>query len=220
MRGIHLLHPAAQTKARLLETMCRQKEIPLLITETWRTVSEQDALYARGRTAAGSIVTNARGSSFQSGHQWGVAFDFCRNVRGREFDNSDGFFETVGALGKSIGLIWGGDWRSPDRPHFELPEYMPRSSTAMLRERYGTPEDFKANWNKAPEASCDVEEILQALRRANLVVTESHWRGVLEGRIKPNPVHTRKLIGMVIDTRSELQLDSAAVKMVLKTLLL
>ena len=30
----------------------------------------------RGRTKPGNIVTNAKGSSYRSQHQWGIAFDF------------------------------------------------------------------------------------------------------------------------------------------------
>lgn len=34
----------------------------------------------------------------------------------------DGSFSKVGAIGVSIGLEWGGNWKSlTDRPHFQLP---------------------------------------------------------------------------------------------------
>jgi len=146
MRGIEHLHPKMRAKAEELLKICGEKGMPLLITETFRTTAEQDALYAQGRTAPGNIVTNAKGSSYQSGHQWGVAFDFCRNVKGKEWDDSDGFFLKVGVLGKSIGLAWGGDWKTPDKPHLELPEFMPGNSTATLRAQYGTPDNFKKAW--------------------------------------------------------------------------
>ena len=42
-------------------------------THTLRTFAEQDALYAQGRTKAGSIVTKARGG--QSYHNYGLAID-------------------------------------------------------------------------------------------------------------------------------------------------
>jgi len=147
MRGIELLHTAVQAKARELQAICDARGLKLLITETWRTTAEQNALYAQGRTTPGRIVTNARGDSFQSPHQWGVAFDFCKNVRGQEFSDT-AFFNNVGAIAKSIGLFWGGDFRSfIDRPHLEHPEYLPSNSTATLRARWGTPERFRATWS-------------------------------------------------------------------------
>lgn len=46
----------------------------LLITCTLRSGAEQDALYAKGRTAPGAIVTRAQAG--QSAHQYGLALDF------------------------------------------------------------------------------------------------------------------------------------------------
>ena len=31
-------------------------------------------------------------------------------------------YEELGLLGKKHGLVWGGGFRNPDRPHFQLPE--------------------------------------------------------------------------------------------------
>ena len=145
-RGLSVLHPQVRAKARMLMELCLENGLPLLITETLRTKGEQDALYAQGRTAPGNIVTNAQYPS--SAHCWGVAFDFCRNVRGREFDNSDKFFDKVGALGKSIGLFWGGDFKSiKDLPHFEDTDFMVGNSTQTLISKWSNPTRFKASWS-------------------------------------------------------------------------
>ena len=147
MRDVTLLHPRLQPLAAELVRLCAAEGLPVLITETLRTVAEQEALYAKGRTMAGAIVTNARGRDYQSMHQWGVAFDFCRNVKGREFDDSDGFFGRVGAIGKRLGLFWGGDFKSfKDKPHFQMPEFSPDGTTAFLRREYGTPDKFIMTW--------------------------------------------------------------------------
>ena len=80
-------------------------------------------------------------------HCWGVAFDFCRNVRGREYDDGDGFFEKVAAIAKPYGLSWGGDWKHfVDKPHLELAEFVPGASVAWLIRTYGTPEAFMKSW--------------------------------------------------------------------------
>lgn len=144
-RGIEKLHPNLIPICNEFVLRCRAAGLPVLITETLRTKAEQDALYAQGRTAPGSIVTNARYP--RSAHCWGVAFDFCRNVKGREYDDSDGFFAKCGAVGKALGLTWGGDWKSfVDKPHLEMPEYMKNSSTSWLISTYGTPEEFFKTW--------------------------------------------------------------------------
>jgi len=145
MRGIEKLHPKVREKAEKLNQLCKEKNLNVLITETWRSKDEQDTLYAKGRTAPGSIVTNCMFP--QSAHCWGVAFDFCRNVKGSEYINEDGFFNIVGQLGKSIGLFWGGDFKNfLDMPHFEDPEFMKNNSTNTLEKKWGTPETFKESW--------------------------------------------------------------------------
>ena len=147
MRGIELLHPEMRVKAEELQTLCRIQGLALLITETWRTMAEQDALYAQGRTKPGSIVTNCKGSDYQSPHQWGVAFDFCKNIKGQEYSDT-AFFRQVGALGKSIGLRWGGDFQKMvDMPHFQLNNLLLGSDfTTGLKNKYGTPEKYRTSW--------------------------------------------------------------------------
>ena len=80
-RDITKLHPRLQTKAEELIALCKKNGIAIKISECYRTVEEQNELYAQGRTKAGSIVTNARGTSYSSQHQWGIAFDFNCNRR-------------------------------------------------------------------------------------------------------------------------------------------
>ena len=75
-RDVTKLHPTLQAKIKQLIKECKAVGITIQIGECLRTVAEQDALYAKGRTAPGSIVTNAKGKSYSSMHQWGVAFDF------------------------------------------------------------------------------------------------------------------------------------------------
>lgn len=149
MRDISQLHPQLQSKIKELQRLCEKNNLKIGISECLRTVAEQDALYAKGRTAPGTKVTNAKGSTYSSMHQWGVAFDFYRNDgKGAYYDN-DGFFTRVGKLGQSIGLEWGGSWKSPvDKPHFQLPDW--GSTASILKSQYKTPEKFFATWNADP----------------------------------------------------------------------
>lgn len=88
-----------------------------------RTTEEQQALYAKGRTEEGKIVTYADGVRRRSKHQDGVAVDVVpypiawEDVIGmREF----GQFVKGVAVGMGIDIEWGGDWKFTDLPHFQL----------------------------------------------------------------------------------------------------
>lgn len=151
MRDITLCHPRLQALAIKLVEECSKQGLKIVIGETYRTVAEQDALYAQGRTKPGNKVTNAQGSTYSSYHQWGTAFDIYRNDGQGAYNEAGDFFGRVGAIGVSLGLEWGGNWRSPvDKPHFQLPDW--DSSTSGIKKLYANPEEFKKTWaNKAPE---------------------------------------------------------------------
>lgn len=147
MRDITQLHPKLQSLIPKLKTECEKQGLKIGISECLRTIAEQDALYAKGRTEKGSIVTNAKGSSYSSMHQWGVAFDFYRNDGKGAYENGDNFFEKVGRIGKTLGLIWGGDFNSiKDLPHFQLSDW--GSTPAKLKADYKTPENFFKTWEE------------------------------------------------------------------------
>lgn len=146
-RDITKLHPELQEIIGKVVAECKKEGLPITITEGIRTVEYQNELYAKGRTAPGNIVTNAKGTSYSSMHQWGVAFDFCRNDGKGAYNESGNFFYKVGQIGKKYGLIWGGDWTSPvDKPHFQLATW--GDTATQLKKLYGTPEKFKETWSK------------------------------------------------------------------------
>ena len=162
MRDVKQLHPDLQKKITQLQDLCKKNGITIGISECLRTVAEQDAFYAQGRTKPGIKVTNCKGSTYSSMHQWGVAFDFylIMDVDGDgktnddSFNNASGLFDKVGKLGQSIGLEWGGSWKSPvDKPHFQLPDW--GSTAKKLKEQYGTPDKFMATWKTGSSAKVD-----------------------------------------------------------------
>ena len=160
MRDITQLHPALQSKVQQLKDACTQQGLQIGFSECLRTSAEQDALYAKGRTAPGNIVTKAKGSSYSSMHQWGIAIDFYRNDGSGAYNDSDGFFTKVGQIGKSLGLEWGGDWKSiVDKPHFQLPDWGP--TPTKLKQQYGTPGTFMATWGAAPAPVVRPQEVPQ-----------------------------------------------------------
>lgn len=117
-RDISRLRADVAANCRLFVEECQKQGLPVLVTETVRDLEYQASLYAKGRTAPGSIVTNQKTPSFH----WdkvGLAFDICKNVKGHEYDDA-AFFQKCGAIGKKMGFTWGGDWTSlVDKPHFQ-----------------------------------------------------------------------------------------------------
>jgi len=109
------LTPETKALCELLIKKCKENGINIQITETYRSQERQNELHAQGRTTKGTIVT----WTLNSQHTTRKAFDFVPIVNGVANWNDLGLFSKVGQIGKSIGLTWGGDWKTPDRPHFQ-----------------------------------------------------------------------------------------------------
>ena len=110
-----------------------------------RTYSEQDALYAQGRTTSGNRVTNARGG--QSYHNFGLAIDIVE-INGRQA-NWNGPWEEFARIGQSMGWEWGGNFSSiVDKPHFQMTYGL---STAQLRQLYNANGGNYVNLSNAPD---------------------------------------------------------------------
>jgi peptidoglycan L-alanyl-D-glutamate endopeptidase CwlK len=126
---IATLLPEVRPYARALYFKAAGHGITINVLSGLRTYAEQNALYAKGRTAPGNKVTNARGG--YSNHNFGIAFDIGV-FEGTRYLPSSNKYKAVGVLGEELGLEWGGNWTSfVDQPHFQL-----RPGWAMgLRER-------------------------------------------------------------------------------------
>jgi peptidoglycan L-alanyl-D-glutamate endopeptidase CwlK len=141
---IATLHPKIRQKVLDAYTYVNNKllgkGVRLRFSYTTRTLEEQAALYAQGRTklfdSSGrrlGIVTKAKAG--QSIHNYHLAFDIVLLLD----RNNDGVFESaswdavldfdkdgksdwleVAQYFKSLGFVWGGDWKFKDAPHFEM----------------------------------------------------------------------------------------------------
>ena len=118
------LHPELAALARTMVALCARAGVPILVAQGLRTWAEQDALYARGRTAPPIgrkyIVTKAKGG--QSWHNFGLAFDIVvLDALGKaNWDTGHPGWAAAAKIGKSLGLDWGGDWTGfKDMAHFE-----------------------------------------------------------------------------------------------------
>lgn len=130
-RNIKTLLPAAQDKARDFMEALQAAGINAKIISGHRTYAEQGELYAQGRTKPGSIVTNAKPG--YSNHNFGVAWDIGIFTEEGKYLPESPLYAKAGAIGKAMGLAWGGDWKSfPDRPHFEVPTGL---TLAQMRQR-------------------------------------------------------------------------------------
>lgn len=130
------LHPAVRDEVITLITEAEKKLLPNLairIVQGLRTIAEQNALYAKGRTAPGSIVTNAKGGS--SYHNYGLAIDFAILIdkdgngtydelswdikKDNDLDGVADWLEVVKVF-EAAGWEWGGKWSSiKDYPHIQ-----------------------------------------------------------------------------------------------------
>jgi peptidoglycan L-alanyl-D-glutamate endopeptidase CwlK len=125
------LHPELQPLCRKFIESYEATGRKVKITVTFRSKAEQDALYAQGRTAPGQIVTHSPGGHSQheftlpDGTPASKAFDFSLYDEDGNYidDGTDDWYADAGAIGKNLGLEWGGDWpdSKKDWDHLELP---------------------------------------------------------------------------------------------------
>lgn len=137
-KSIAKLHPQVQDKIRkFINDVYTKHQVQLVIVQDYRTYTQQDALYAKGRTASGSVVTNARGG--QSNHNFALAVDVFPlwedgklHMDVKSDQKNIKILKKIAPIGKGIGLEWGGDWKSIiDNPHFQLKT---GKTMAQLRE--------------------------------------------------------------------------------------
>ena len=110
-RNIDDLRPDVAANCRKWMQLCEDRGLKVLVTGTVRDEEYQLWCYENG-------TSKAKVPSFH-GIKAGLAFDFCKNVKGHEYDDL-AFFDAAAAIAKQMGFDWGGDWKSfPDRPHLQ-----------------------------------------------------------------------------------------------------
>ena len=110
-RNIDDLRSDVAANCRVWQQLCKEAGLAVLVTGTVRDEEYQLYCYNNG-------TSKSKVPSFHS-VKAGLAFDFCKNVKGHEFDDLE-FFSKAAAIAKQMGFDWGGDWKSfPDRPHLQ-----------------------------------------------------------------------------------------------------
>lgn len=113
-RRIEDLTPEMQVMYRHFESSMTDAGLEFLVTCTYRSQQEQDALYTQGRLHPGKIVTWTKHSK----HAEHKAFDIAMMENGK-ISWEDKNYQKAGKIGESVGLIWGGEWHPPDLAHFQ-----------------------------------------------------------------------------------------------------
>lgn len=115
------------------------------VSQGLRTFAQQNALYAKGRTAPGNIVTYVQGG--YSWHNWGAAIDLAVFTEDfAQYLPNDPLYITIGEHIDSFkipGLIWGYHFAEMyhtsfrDIPHYQ---YSPTTSdiTAAMVQQHGS----------------------------------------------------------------------------------
>lgn len=108
---------------RLMEQLVKDAAkvgFEILITQGYRSIEEQNRLYAQGRQTKGNIVTNAKGGD--SFHNHGCAFDYCFLVNKKaSYSLPDSAWKKIADLGVKLGLEAGYYWKGfQDKPHFSF----------------------------------------------------------------------------------------------------
>jgi len=153
-RKITDLHPCLQRGVNELIRRMAIHGYPVGISSTYRDNEAQNALYAKGRTKPGNIVTNAKGG--QSIHNYRLAFDIFFNQKGLEYSSS-AFFEIAGQEWTKMGGEWGGSWkRLVDRPHMQ---YTGGLSLSDLQKGKRLADDARMPWEAEIEESEEDTEV-------------------------------------------------------------
>jgi peptidoglycan hydrolase-like protein with peptidoglycan-binding domain len=110
------LHPTLQAKLNQLNTLIANEGLPFQMFEGMRSPQRQEQCKQNGASKLGAWAGR---------HNYGLAADYVMRVNGSWSWNTKGDagkkWQRLGQLGQSVGLTWGGSWKSfCDLPHFEL----------------------------------------------------------------------------------------------------
>lgn len=109
-RDINQLRPDVARNCRKFIELAAEQGLDVCITNTVRDNEYQAYLYNKG-------ISPSKVATFHHINA-GLAFDFCKNIKGHEYDDAE-FFNKCGALAMKIGFKWGGEWRNKDRVHIQ-----------------------------------------------------------------------------------------------------
>ncbi len=128
-KDLSLLAPKFRVQVEAALAACKEQGLEAMVYEAYRSDELQKIYYARGRTVIPPThtVTNAPNNQY-SWHGYGLAVDVVHAKFYWEPPEGEGWFKKVAAVFKANGCSWGGDWTSPDTPHFQWGKCKPSPS--------------------------------------------------------------------------------------------
>lgn len=103
---VMLLEPGTRAAvAAIIKDAKDLYHMDLMVFETYRSAERQLQLFNQGASKLKNVGV----------HHYGLACDIVKEIGGSPSWKGD--FTFLGPLAKSHGLIWGGDWGYPHKPH-------------------------------------------------------------------------------------------------------
>ena len=130
-RSLDNLEGVHPTLVNLMTLSIKNSPIDFVVVHGVRTVEEQQEHYAKGRTTSGPIATNCDGIIKKSEHQpkadgYSHAVDIYPVVDGKVQVNDAAGLQRISEHIKAVArlngikVVWGGDWKIRDYPHFSV----------------------------------------------------------------------------------------------------
>lgn len=186
-RSMDNLMPYVRYLAKKLIAESAKIGIPIIVTATMRDAEYQAQCYAKGTSKTKDIGP----------HAFGLAFDVCINSKTDAYNAEK--LKKVGAIGKKLGLVWGGDWKSiVDMPHFE---YTMGLTAADLRA--GKRKELPAVPGEVAPVVVDTEKTPMTIRSGGLIFNGFAIDGVTYAPVRSIAEALGKTVGWDKDKPGE-----------------
>jgi hypothetical protein len=132
-----MLEPIFRGHVQRIVADAAEHGVKLMAFETYRSRERQLQLFNEGASKLRDVGV----------HHYGLACDLVRVVDGEPSWKGD--FSIVGQLAKAHGLIWGGDWGTPEQRHTFVDPYHVqrcalRDQARLFREEFYPSDDYVA----------------------------------------------------------------------------
>jgi peptidoglycan L-alanyl-D-glutamate endopeptidase CwlK len=149
------LYPPFLERVSEVVAKCRHVHgVDYWATRGFATYLEQRKLWTQGRTVEGAIVTWAKPG--ESAHNFGLAIDFAADslpdVPKLQPSWRPESYAVLGEEARLAGLVWGGTFRRPDRPHVQWPAMVSAMQLFPVREAFER-EGLRAAWDAVDRLS-------------------------------------------------------------------
>jgi hypothetical protein len=126
INDLALLEPVTRALVQQIIAGAKNLGIDVMVFETYRSEARQEDLFNQHATQLRTVGV----------HHYGLACDIVKVISGEPSWKGD--FSFLGQLAHSAGLIWGGDWGDPTRPHsFIDAVHVQRCTVARQPELFG-----------------------------------------------------------------------------------